>query len=282
MVWSRERKWSHLGVTLKRCLPAAMKWTDLHQPWLHTHSNRAEQAWPKTSETMSWNKHFLLISCLVQAFCHNNRKLTNTSGNQVPHFRSKRNPKEKETGAAWLYSTHIPPPPFYLFGSGEVKSARSASSDHPAVREPGLEVCDEVLCWYQVIRRKQIHAQDTLPVKAHVTTDTNCTCPEECAIFNRILLNLHTYSAGFGVEDHVSLFCPPQDQREISVPQNSSETSVDMFWEQSLKWLILLVFSNPFQLLGKRLHSYTLHIRQFQTSWNSSWVDGSKQHFLPK
>lgn len=54
-----------------------------------------------------------------------------------------------------------------------------------------------------------------------------------------------------------------------------------MFWEKNLKWLILPVFLNWFQLLGERLHSYTPHIRRCQTSWNPSRVDGSK-HFPAK
>lgn len=66
-------------------LLAAMRWSFflfMLPPWRTASppawSNRAYWPWTETSEIMSQNKTFLLISCLSQAFCHSVRRPTNT------------------------------------------------------------------------------------------------------------------------------------------------------------------------------------------------------------
>lgn len=98
----------------------------------------------------------------------------------------------------------------------------------------------------KVIKRKPIHAQSALPVKMQVVTDLR-VLPKESSLFNTFLLNLHTHQdAGRWIS--VSFPFVLLGIREISTLYNQPETSVGMFWEKNVKWLILPVFSNQFQL----------------------------------
>lgn len=99
----------------------------------------------------------------------------------------------------------------------------------------------------KVIKRKAIRPQSALPVKMHVITDLRRVLPKESSLFNTFLLNLHTHQdAGRWIS--VSFPFVLLRIREISTLYNQPETSVGMFWEKNVKWLILPAFSNQFQL----------------------------------
>lgn len=99
----------------------------------------------------------------------------------------------------------------------------------------------------QVIKRKAIHAKSALPAKMQVITDLRRVLPKESSLFNTFLLNLHTHQ---DARRWISVSFPfvLLRIREISTLYNQPETSVGMFWEKNVKWLILPVFSNQFQL----------------------------------
>jgi hypothetical protein len=83
---------SSLFLMHRLCLLAYMRWAAFlcHAlpPWCFTLPSTWKQwsqsSWTEISETVSQNKSFLLLSCLGQAFCHINKKLTRMSSqNQI-------------------------------------------------------------------------------------------------------------------------------------------------------------------------------------------------------
>lgn len=65
-------------------------------------------------------------------------------------------------------------------------------------------------------------------------------------------------------------FCHTQDHREISTLLNQSETSVNMFWGEKLKWLILPVFLKLISAFRKE--ASFVHTQPHSTECQTSWI----------